>query len=26
MTPAAQQTTKLDKMLSRLNSVHKRVA
>jgi acetyl-CoA decarbonylase/synthase complex subunit delta len=26
MTPAAQQTTKLDKMLSRLNRVHKRVA
>ena len=26
LTPAAQQTTKLDKMLSRLNRIHKRVA
>jgi len=26
MTPAAEQKSKLDKMLSRLNRIHKRVA
>jgi len=26
MTPAAQQKSKLDKMLERLNRIHKRVA
>jgi hypothetical protein len=26
LTPAAQQKTKLDKMLERLNRIHKRVA